>query len=151
MDVYSDEQYTNFCTAVDLCKKIFHTLLLKHLYNHIEYNKTKDIIQRLELSTILILDNKQYPGMYQVLDNVDPDRNVKLIVHPRGSNWQISTRNRKNERFMPLISLIDSDDAKKIIGDQLIFIHKNRFVGSTTTKDSAIQIAELSLKNHNQK
>ena len=43
------------------------------------------------------------------------------------------------------MDILAVEDAKELIGDDLIFVHNNRYIAATKTKESAILLAKKSI------
>jgi uncharacterized UPF0160 family protein len=145
-DVYGEFQDGQFDEAVGIVQNIFYNLINHFIQNRINYQIDKIKLSKLlhHSVEILILD-ENYKCLYQLLNELDPNQCVKLIVHPRGPNWQISTVKVKNSQFDTLVKLISQDEGRELVGDDLVFIHNVRFTGATKTKETAIKIAHASL------
>lgn len=69
------------------------------------------------------------------------DDNVTFIVFPKADGFRIWTR--KIGRGFELKSYLPTpEDAKKIAGDDLVFIHKGRFVAMTKTLEAAMKLCQ---------
>lgn len=149
LDVHSDEQDTRFAEAVELCKKVISRFVKNQILFQVEYQKTWSALQTFDMGNpkenILVLD-EAYNHLHSVLKEVDPNQTAKLIVHPSGQKWKVSTVNKKGgARFENLVNLLPESMARTYLGDDLIFVHKARFVGAATTKEAAITLAKRSI------
>lgn len=73
------------------------------------------------------------------------DENVKFIVFPKlDGQYKIWTR-RTGNGFEIDTPLISEENAKLLVGDDLVFIHRNCFVGAAMTKEAALIIANASV------
>ena len=94
---------------------------------------------------ILVLDEK-ISDCNIYLTELDTERNIKLIVLPRDrDNWQIWTVNLHGKRFAHYVDVLEENSARELIGGDLVFVHKNQFIGITKSKSSALTLAVASI------
>ena len=87
-----------------------------------------------------------YIGKY-VLNKVDPNKKLAFTIYQRSNTeWGFSAI--QDERFINRIDLVEED---KIKYPNLVFIHKKKFCGSSTSKQEAYKICEDSIKQYNAK
>jgi len=60
--------------------------------------------------------------------------------------WQIHTVNLPGEKFKHYADILSSDEARAVIGQDLVFVHNNKFIAITKTKESALLLAEASVR-----
>jgi uncharacterized UPF0160 family protein len=162
----SDKQLSEFKKCMGICKIFLFQYLDSFLKDQIEFQKNLPYVQKAmnncKHQNILVLPEKI--DYYACLSHLDPDQDIKLIVLPREKivamsdvtidpstdcNWQIHTVNVKGKRFEQLVNILPESNAKEIIGNDLVFVHKNRFIGITKSQESAIELALKSLEKAN--
>lgn len=146
-----DIQLEKFKEGMDNCFRFLHLFMSSHLKYYTNYKEDltyfQDIYNYSKGSEILI--SKKDMSFNRYLKQLDNQGRVKFIVLPRGNNWQIYTVSKS--RFENMVDILGESEAKKEIGENLIFVHRAKFIASTRTKDSAIKLAEASLKLYNSK
>ena len=68
------------------------------------------------------------------------------MIFDNNNEITIRTRSKKDNIYTPIIPLASEERLKSVIGDNLIFVHKNRFIAKTKTLDSAAMVVGESLK-----
>lgn len=84
--------------------------------------------------------------LYSHLKSLDPNKEICFNIYPRDNNqWGISTiqDNRINR-----IDLITEEEAKKLYGNDVVFIHKNLFCGAAKTRQVAYDICIKSIEKY---
>ena len=156
VDVYNHEaQLKQFKKAMEISKQVWLQNLRKTISYDIEYNENLDVfLQGFKNRTldpeIMVLDKKINVNSY--LYKYDKNQTVKFIVVPRSKDqWQIWTVEKRGQRFVQLVKLIDENTAKTLFGKDVVFIHRARFTGAFYSKSVAIKVCQLSLKSHSHK
>jgi uncharacterized UPF0160 family protein len=113
-----------------------------------------------EKGIILVLPEKcNYYRAAQDLERTQRDTvnawEILFIVLPRedgnygnDDKWQIHTVNVPGQQFVQKANVLASEIARDVIGDDLVFVHNNRFIGVTANRDSAINLAVASMDAH---
>lgn len=89
------------------------------------------------------------PEEAPALPSVGPASGEALPPPRLGANaprWQIHTVNLPGEKFKHYADIVSSEQAKAIIGQDLIFVHANRFIAVTKTKESALALTRASVR-----
>ena len=86
---------------------------------------------------------------FTLMDSANPlAAKVCFIVTPRDpaeGTWSIWTVCKsKKDMFTKRKYLLSEEEARALVGDDLIFVHRARFVGSTRTFESALAVAKAS-------
>ena len=146
-------QYEQFMRAVDLASTIIHESLLGEIRKTVEFTQNTPIVDqalqeaREQKREWIVLPQSINWG--PVLKTLDPLATIKLIILPRGNQgqYQVSTRRIPGQGFKAYLDLITPDEAKRLVGDEnLIFLHRARFIGVTRNLESAQRIAVASLR-----
>lgn len=147
-------QNVNFSSAVDLAKSYLVSMiktLLLCIANKIKVrtsieaafdqhrHKVKSLASGDPQRHILILP-KGGKTIYTYLHEFDPKKQILLIIDTSKSFRLRTISGRCN--------LISQSEAKQLIGDNLVFIHKAGFIGETQTLTSAIKVATASIEHH---
>lgn len=86
---------------------------------------------------------------HKCLSYLDKQQEVKFVIIPFSENeYRIHTINEKGKHFIHLVDIIDEESAKKLVGDDLIFVHVKQFTGGCKTVESAIKVVQESLRVH---
>ena len=147
-----DLQHRQFMRAVDLASTIIHEILLGEIRMAVEFEQNEPIVaqalreaqaQRREW---LVLTQSIH--WQPVLKKLDPQAMIKLVILPRGTQgqYQVSTRRIPGQGFKSYVDLITPDEAKRLVGENLVFLHRGRFIGVTRNLESAQLIASESLR-----
>ena len=144
-----DGQNGRFTEAFRMVTKLMNNLLVNCLRSHHNYIANQQLFQaafnNLLDDGIMVLGKKFDVNQY--LKKFDPTQRVKLIVVPRDkTKWQVWTVNPPGKRFEQLVPLLTPEDAKTLLGDELVFLHNARFIGVTKSDKSAIELAQASLQ-----
>jgi len=155
-NVYEHElQMTLFIEAVNMMKTVIRNKFMKAIDFEYKYSCNLPIFKKAfntrENKYVLILDT--YFNTTQYLKEFDTVQTVKYIISPNNSNrlvrqWNIHTVTEKGKRFSLIAPLISYEEAIKVVGNEVIFIHKGLFTGATLTKESAIIIINESHKRY---
>jgi len=156
---FSSKQNINFINAVDYVFKLFKTYVIYYaerqntydedLFNFelaVKDNNTKIFDKK---KRIIVID-KECPNWLQCLREFEKDNEnsyIHFVIFPRLKNhWSIYAVPKK--KFGYRSYLIDECELYDKITDisSIHYVHDNCFTGATTTKESAIEICQLSLK-----
>jgi len=152
-DVYNDfEQKQNFIKAVDICTKCMENHLKKTVSGVISYregfsvcnNSIRSNSKELTDMGILVFDDTMSKFSELHLRIIDKNKKFKFVVTPKGCSedyWNIHTI-KKNRNFETLMDLVSENKAKEKYGDDVVFIHKNLFIGCAKNRETAINIAK---------
>lgn len=153
----AEEQDRRFYEALSFCKSLLKRTLEKFVAQEKSYALTKEIFDRAELHThqgniVLVLDEKcDYYETTRELKYGNSEWVFTVIPRESGKNdptrdqWQIRTVGVSGKKFQNKMDILKAEDAKELIGDDLIFVHNNRFIAATRNKESAILLAKKSI------
>lgn len=171
----AEHQLSAFRSAVNLCSRLFHEAMFNFLMSRMAYEQSYRIMQDiLDESTesphgryevcngdgdggILILyENFDYESAARDLLYKRSDGKWLFTILPKdtGSNsaetavWRIHTVGVAGKRFVQRANIIPADRAREIIGDALIFVHANQFVGDTYGFDAAYAVVKSSVDEY---
>lgn len=142
-------QLSQFKKAMDMAFEIFYNKIQYLIEEKKLYDKyLPDFLEALENA-----GNKQYIYVddddimvERYLTDYDKEVKIKFMISKRYENhYRIYTRRKKNSGFELEKSLISQDNAKYLVGNDLIFIHKAGFVGASKTINAAQKIINASL------
>lgn len=142
-------QLSQFKKAMDMAFEIFYNKIQYLIEEKKLYDKyLPDFLEALERA-----GNKQYIYVddddimvERYLTDYDKEVKIKFMISKRYENhYRIYTRRKKNSGFELEKSLISQDNAKYLVGNDLIFIHKAGFVGASKTINAAQKIINASL------
>lgn len=155
-------QLNNFMTAVGVAEIIAKSLVSKFESDIQQQRKAKEICDKADTldfrsrlvwvlydkcdytSTLRELSTKNYifsTWVFTVLPRTyDLERNIV--------EWQVHTVNKPGEKFKHWIDIISSDEAKKLIGNDLVFVHNNKFIAVTKSRQSALRLVRESIKKY---
>lgn len=171
----ADAQDAAFMKAVSVCRDMFDQALYHFIIESIakdqSLRKLRTIIDgsvgggnymRVDNMGVLIMDEKfDYTGaanelLYEnsKISEISEIPQWVLSVLPReeGKNdpvndqWQIHTVNIIGKSFQHRVSILTADQARDIVGDNLIFVHNARFIAVTKGREAAIRLAVASIK-----
>lgn len=141
-------QLEAFKEASRLISSIIKPLITTKIRNIIDYdtdmvNIKGAIDKRLEYSkdgSILVVetDSNNYFGIILELEKQDPTIYIKYIIYKSNTEWRVRTL---GTNFVSRKVLLSYDTLKPVIGDDLIFVHKNLFIAACKTFDAALQVA----------
>ena len=138
-----DECNGNFNKCIDFMNTVIKQTLSKLILESNSFMKNyyyiKDLCMNNNGSEFLIIDKEL--NITDHLSIFDVKNTIKFVICVIAKN--IFTIKALGKRY-PLI--ISEDKAKRIIGNDLIFIHKERFTGATKSLNGAIYIVDASLK-----
>lgn len=152
--IISDYSEDKFDDAVNLIKEIIIRAIDSLIVDNIGYyHNYQTLIKHKNLceksSTLIINEFIEGKSISRFLNDHNKNKQWKFVISPRNedcSKWQVWTVNKDEKQFSKLIPLISEDNAKKIFGDDILFIHKNRFIGMTTNFDTAAQLVAESYR-----
>jgi len=160
----AQEQDNKFLQAVEQSKILLTNALTRFLEREDAYQDSKKIIEEAAVSDIhgrvmIVLDKKcDYTQALRDHDKIFFGNKLCLTVLPReddknqqNDKWQVHTVNMPGKKFKRKVDIIPEGEAKKVIGDDLIFVHKNQFVAVTKSRHSAYELARASLEAHAQR
>lgn len=147
-ETYNDEeQYKLFLDAIEVCRKILDIRIKEVINRYLLYlNDVEEVAKNFSNTTekYLILE-RPIITIFKCLNEMDPELNIKFIIFPNDDSdcWTIRTRSSPDQKFKPIIPIVDN-----VKGD-VLFVHRNRFVAKTKTKDAAIALIQQSILCHN--
>jgi len=150
------EQYFNFMKAVEFADSVLN-IQLKHVYNGIKiyYEDLDSFVEDLKNSkdNVLVM-TKIYPVWQKYLSDVTKGNihvanlpNFKFTVYPRNeekTEWGFGTL--QISKFKNQVDLLSQQELLKLLEnpEDLIFVHKNLFCGSSKTLKTSIEACKLS-------
>jgi uncharacterized UPF0160 family protein len=143
-------QMEGFLRAKALCSQMFHNKMDSIVRKHIEYNTNVDEFRRIfndsqELEYMYISDDDINYTIY--LRDFDPKKQFKFFISMRGaSDFRIYTRRKHSTGFETVAPIISEEKARKLVGDDLVFVHKACFTGGCKSLESARKVVEASLR-----
>ncbi len=151
-NVKDDEaQQTAFYKAMELFNTCFEIKLSEIVRQYFEYitsyDKVKSIYDCMRPEDEYIYIDSDIPLVYRALNNIDPNNRVKFLIFNNDNEYSVKTRSQKENFYKPIVPLIPDISNTDIDSNDIIFIHKARFLGKTKSLDSAIRLVELSLQN----
>jgi len=155
----AEEQDARFYEAVNFCKIILKRALAHFIAQEESYDSAIEIIKESDIlhyqgTLLLVLDEKcdYYKAMQDYEQELDEGEWVLSVLpredgksDPVDDKWQIHTVDIPGKRFQHKVPILKAEDAKELVGDDLIFVHNNRFVAATKNKESAILLAKKSI------
>lgn len=144
-----DDQMNRFREAVRLFGELFEIKFNDIISKYLDYKRNLEIIRKHITSEEYIHIPIKTNTIYRCLNEVDREEKIKFLIlsSENDKDFTVRTRNKSNS-FSPMIPLINEVSAKKLLDDDLVFIHKNLFIGKTKTLESAILLVKASLKSH---
>ena len=150
-----DDQMIGFQKAVKMFGVLYDIRLNAIITKHIEYQTGVKLIEsNLDdngtKDYIYIKGQISVSNTFKALNYLDPDEIVKFVIYVDSEQKQFTVRGRsvKYDRFTQLVPLLDSVRAREALGDNLIFVHNKRFIGKTTTLESALELIKLSFDDY---
>jgi uncharacterized UPF0160 family protein len=150
-----EEQMLQFHAAVEYCSQTFREHLKETIRRKKQYYDGQRVYQQSlietadELKELGILVISEPIPIEPYLKTDDPSQHYKFIaILPRimeGGQVKLWTVNKRGKKFETLVKLISEEDARSLVGDDLVFVHKAGFTGATTTLDAAVEIFKASL------
>ena len=152
-DVTSTEARNEaFERAVDLAKAVLENTIR----SAIGFEKARAIVAQsalLEAGRLLVLDH-DVPWKETVLGSPEYDQVLYVISPDAQAKWHVSTvpdspGSFNNRKSLPLAwAGLDGEELDKVVGLKgCIFCHRARFVAGHTTKDGAMEMARLALRD----
>lgn len=160
-----------FAKAVSACRelldKALHRFITESIAKNQSLSKLRGIIEHsyggkymhTNNRGILIMNEKfDYTGaanelLYEI-PGISEIPQWVLSVLPRedGKNdpindqWQIHTVNIIGKSFQHRVSILATDQARDVVGDNLVFVHNARFIAITKGQEAAIRLAIASIE-----
>ena len=149
-DVKDDEQQLiQFKRAMEIAfetfyNKIHYLIAEKALYDKFLPDFLKALDEAEGKDYLFVEDDDVMVEKY--LNDFDKEKKIKFMIAKRyDEHYRIYTRKKMNGSFEIEKPLITQQNAKVLVKDDLIFIHKIGFVGATKTFESAVKIVEASI------
>lgn len=145
----NDEQLRSFNVVGSIVMQCIITYMRGIIKECIFYDsETEQICKYLRDRTNprIIVCTEDTKTLYSHLKSLDPNKEICFNIYPRDNNqWGISTMqdNRINR-----IDLITEEEAKKLYGNDVVFIHKNLFCCATKTQQVAYDICIKSIEKY---
>lgn len=151
----NDRKDSAFRCAVDTAQTSILALIIDIMTKEIsylqEYVSLANAFAGRSHPEIMELDFKPN-NISRFLNEVDAEQEVKFIVVPRIEDdkqlFQIYTVDYDHEKFNTYVPILDESDAIELFGDQIRFVHKNRFMAVVETKKAGVALASASLTNY---
>ena len=141
-----DAQMKQFIKAYQMCKTIIIEALTNDIDSLIDFeiNQTyfDECVAKSMIPEIVAFDRGINAVQYIIKHNRNKsfkDQIKFYIIKIADDNWKIGTM-QGTEPFSMLMPIITQEAAAKLVGDDLIFVHKNRFCGAAKTCDAACAI-----------
>lgn len=139
-DAFSDEQQDNFYKALDVA--LFHLRYIDKGYWRDESNYDA-IAKKVDKQNGDHLElDKWYPGMMNLLNRAKALKKYKRIIWP-----QIDGKGQQEYRVQVPPKKLNSFalgapplDGSKVDEEDLVFVHENKWVGATRTKEAAYKL-----------
>lgn len=145
------EQMRRFKEAATLFGQVFEIMLENIITKYISYSKDLNIVKNLivNVNKPYIVLNSYISTIYKCLSELDPECKIKFIIIINNENSiTVKTRGKKYNITTPIIPLLSETKAQDKLNDDLIFIHRNRFIGKVKTLNAAVCLVELSIENN---
>jgi len=147
----NEKQMIQFKQAMKVCEEFLFNRLYSIIKNEIEYGKylkefEAAFIERMNDEWIYIENEKMNYSLY--LNNYDPQKNIKFIIVKKKGEYRIHTRRIKGGEFAVVAPIINEIEARNIVRDKLIFVHRAQFVGACKTLETSISICDASIKSY---
>lgn len=159
-DVYSPNQNEMFFGAVAQAGAVLFAMTASTIENHEATKKSREIFERALWANVsgrvLVIHERLLgsPATDRWLREAEADEALKskakaimFIVAPRDpakGNYSVWTRKKDPARFELVKPILPAEVATALIGEDLEFVHRKRFVASTKSLDSAIRLAKAS-------
>jgi uncharacterized UPF0160 family protein len=160
----ADEQDKQFEVAVGICRTVLDGAVDHFIAKEKDYVYSKKLIEKSgEMKIIgngmlaIIPEKCEYHRAMQDYER-DAGSGIKWLFtvlpredgknNPEKDEWQIHTVNITGEAFKNKADIVDKEKAKRKIGDDLKFVHNNRFIAVTKNRNSAVKLALASLNDH---
>lgn len=145
-----EEQLVCFRRAMKVCRDFLINRLKGIIKSEIIYSKYLSEFKENYMKNVewIYLPNDKIP--YTIyLSQFDPDKMIKFVVIKKtDQQYKIHTRRNDYKSYSIVAPIVNEHKARQLIGDDLIFVHKARFVGSTKTPGSAIDLVEASIREY---
>lgn len=155
-----EEQQRRFLQGVGVCELLLTSAVENFLSKLTSRLEAESVCDRAEVFfesgyLVWVLDEQcdyQY-DLKRRSEKLFPNHKWVLTVLPRGTtgNHQIQTVSRPGEKFSRWVDLLDPAESETLLGDDLIFVHANHFMGITKSREGAMKLAKQSIKSHFQK
>jgi len=149
---YIDEetQTLKFNRAVRLVGDILDIQFADIISNYFNYQrdlgKTANLLSQNSDKFLYV---KNIPTVFKCLHTLDPDREIVFcIFQDSKEQYTVKTRRNEGDKHDPICRLISYDEMR-VLGvntEDIIFIHKGRYIAKTKTLESAITLINLSLE-----
>jgi uncharacterized UPF0160 family protein len=156
VNVASSDQDRQFTKALRLVSEVVVDTAENHLRYHLDFKKNYDKLENTSIGDIVVLS--EFFDYFSPLLKKEKEAGlagvVKFIVLPRDkTKWQIHTVSQPGDKFARRADLISVDAARKkhSAPDDIEFVHSGKFIAVTKSKESAIELATLSLASHQKK
>lgn len=142
----SETQMDAFKDAMDFSERMFR-IHLNTYYKNQESMKDDSIIMRKyyeeRVDDKILIIEQDLKNWRTILRTLDRSESIMFIVYPRETQWGVKTIPKSG--FQSRRNLAEESVLRKAIGDELVFLHKKRFICSCRTKEAAIKCAKISL------
>lgn len=147
-NVYNSElQYDLFLEAMEFAETMFLIHLQSYYRNQKKLNEEKIIMlnyfnNRLENGKIIIVE-EDISNWRILLKELDTSEELLYLVYPREEQWGVKAVSKIG--FQARKDLAPENVLESIVGKELIFAHKKRFMCTCRSKDAAIKCAIASV------
>jgi uncharacterized UPF0160 family protein len=152
-------QMENFESAMKYMWWTLH-VYMKSIINE-EYNliidseKMTKFYNNREIPSILVMTEECTTWRKQ-LRQLDLEKEVKFVIYPKKyedpnnklvvTEWGFGTVQRKS--FENEIDLLTKEELPPDVAKDVVFVHKNRFCGSSSSYDNAMNVCKLSIEQY---
>lgn len=148
-NVYNHElQYDLFQEAMSFAEQMF----LVHLESYVRSQSTirfgterMKYYFNIRKDKHILVVNEDVTGWRSILKKMDKEEEIYFIIYPKDDKWGVRTIPKSG--FDARKDLATEDILEREIGNDLVFAHKKKFMCTCKTRESAIKVAEVSMKN----
>lgn len=148
----NDNDLDQFNKAVSICSQYFENKIKQVFKSVSDYEKDLPYFTEVykkyhELGYLYLDDDSVYYGSY--INDFDKENEVLYFISKKNDqNYKIYTRRINPGSFDIVAPIIPENDARELVGDDLIFVHKAHFIGGCKTLESAETIVSESIKRY---
>ena len=152
VDTMNDEvQDENFQKAISLVGIILDIKFKEIIKGYFNFANDLEIVKKFDfdLGKPYVLVNSKIPTIFKCLNEIEPDMKIKFLIFFLNNEFTIKTRNKDNKKFSPICPILSENILREKLQhpEDIIFVHKGKFLAKSKTLETAIEIVELSVKN----
>lgn len=147
-----EAQLSKFLEASELVIKLMKIVLFNIYEIENQYKKdfniiTKSMSERKHPEILIVKENcTNWVKSIKKYENLNNETKIKFIIYPDNNKWKVRTIPSDDRiPFKSRLLLKSKRELNLDNPEELIFIHKNRFIASCLSIQTAYQVAELSL------